>query len=347
MSVSELRRDPVTGRWVVVSTERPRADDFDRQPVVIQPDDSCPFCAGHEHMTPFEVLAYRNGSPSNQPGWDLRVVPNQSPIVRVEGDLDRQGEGLFDKMNGIGAHEVIIESPRHEDTLATQPEAGVERLLRAFQERIRDLRRDMRFKSFVPFKNHGAAAGAHLEHSHSQLFALPIVPREVRDELEGARVHYAAKERCLFCDIVRQELAEGRRVVAENGEAVALAPVRLAVAVRDLDSAAPPPEPVRGRAWWGSGRRRAAASGRAEADGRRARAAALLVRDPQRAGVGAGGLLPLAHRNPAQGDAVRRVRVGHRLPPQPDAAGDRRQGPARSERERGVAWPGVDVAAGL
>jgi len=224
LSVSELRRDPVTGRWVVVSTERPRADDFDRQPVVIQPDDSCPFCAGHEHMTPFEVLAYRNGSPSNQPGWDLRVVPNQSPIVRVEGDLDRQGEGLFDKMNGIGAHEVLIESPRHEDTLSMQPEAGAERLLCAFQERIRDLRRDIRFKTFVPFKNHGAAAGAHLEHSHSQLFALPIVPREVRDELEGARVHYTAKERCLFCDIVRQELAEGRRIVAENGEAVALAP---------------------------------------------------------------------------------------------------------------------------
>ena len=224
MSVSELRRDPVTGRWVVVSTERPRADDFDRQPVAIRPDDQCPFCAGHEHMTPFEVLAYRNGSPSNQPGWDLRVVPNQSPIVRVEGDLDRQGEGLFDKMNGIGAHEVIIESPRHDDTLATQDEAGAERLLRAFQERIHDLRRDLRFKSFVPFKNHGAAAGALLEHSHSQLFALPIVPREVRDELEGARVHYAAKERCLFCDIMRQELAEGRRVVAETRDAVALAP---------------------------------------------------------------------------------------------------------------------------
>jgi UDPglucose--hexose-1-phosphate uridylyltransferase len=224
VTVSELRRDPVTGRWVVVSTERPRADDFDRSPVVIPPDDSCPFCGGHEHMTPFEVLAYRNGSPSNQPGWDLRVVPNQSPIVRVEGELDRQGEGLFDKMNGIGAHEVIIESPRHDDTLATQPDAGAERLLRAFQERIHDLRRDFRFKSFLPFKNHGAAAGANLAHSHSQLFALPIVPREVRDELEGARVHYVAKERCLFCDIVRQELAEGRRVVAENGDAVALAP---------------------------------------------------------------------------------------------------------------------------
>jgi len=224
VSVSELRRDPVTGRWVVISSERPRADDFDRAPVVIRPDDGCPFCAGHEHMTPFEVLAYRNGSPANQPGWDLRVVPNQSPIVRVEGDLDRQGEGLFDKMNGIGAHEVVIESPRHQDTLVTQSDAGVERLLHAFRDRIQDLRRDTRFKSFIAFKNYGAAAGAMLEHSHSQIFALPIVPREIRDELEGARVHYAAKERCLFCDIMRQELADGRRVIEDDTDAVALTP---------------------------------------------------------------------------------------------------------------------------
>jgi UDPglucose--hexose-1-phosphate uridylyltransferase len=214
----------VTGRWVVISTEPPRADDFDRAPVVIAPDDGCPFCAGREHLTPHEVLAYRNGSASNGPGWDLRVVPNQSPIVRVEGDLDRQGEGIFDKMNGIGAHEVLIESPRHDDTLATQADVGTERLLHAFRDRIHDLRRDMRFKAFVPFKNFGAPAGAALAHSHSQLFALPIVPRELRDELEGARVHYAAKERCLFCDIMRQEAGEAKRIVAENADAVALAP---------------------------------------------------------------------------------------------------------------------------
>ena len=222
----ELRKDPVTGRWVIISTDRgKRPNDFRVERVSVLGAEHCPFCAGHEAMTPPEVLAFRHhGGHANSNGWDVRVVPNKFPALHVEGNLDREGEGLFDRMNGIGAHEVIIESSRHDDTLATQSDAGAERLLRAFQERIHDLRRDIRFKSFLPFKNYGAAAGAHLEHSHSQLFALPIVPREVRDELEGARVHYTAKERCLFCDIVRQEVSEGRRVVAESGEAIALTP---------------------------------------------------------------------------------------------------------------------------
>ena len=119
------------------------------------------------------------------------MVPNQFPVLRVEGTLDRQGEGLFDKMNGIGAHEVIIETPRHEETLATMGEGDVEQVLWAFRERVQDLKQDRRFRYIIIFKNHGAAAGAHLEHSHSQLIALPIVPREVRDEIDGARAHYA------------------------------------------------------------------------------------------------------------------------------------------------------------
>jgi UDPglucose--hexose-1-phosphate uridylyltransferase len=152
----------------------------------------------------------------SHPSYEVRKI--------YEVTLDRQGEGLFDKMNGIGAHEVIVESPRHDDTLATQPEAGVERLLRAFQERIHDLRRDGRFKSFVPFKNHGAAAGAALAHSHTQLLALPVVPREIQAEVDGARAHYLAKERCLFCDIIRQEEEDGRRVILRMPDMLALAP---------------------------------------------------------------------------------------------------------------------------
>jgi UDPglucose--hexose-1-phosphate uridylyltransferase len=152
------------------------------------------------------------------------VVPNQFPVLRVEGGLDRQGEGLFDKMNGIGAHEVIIETPRHEDTLATMTDAAIEQVLWAFQERLSDLKQDHRFRYIIIFKNHGAAAGASLDHSHSQLIALPIVPREVRDEVDGAKAHFVSKERCVFCDIVRQELADGRRLIAESPEMVALAP---------------------------------------------------------------------------------------------------------------------------
>ncbi len=224
--MSELRKDPVTGRWVIISTERrKRPTDFQLETVQVAPDLSCPFCDGHEDMTPREVLAVReNGSGPNQPGWTLRVVPNQYPVLRVEGTLDRQGEGLFDKMNGIGAHEVIIESPRHPDTLASLDDRAIEGVLSAARDRVLDLKRDRRFRYIIIFKNHGAAAGASLEHSHSQIIALPIVPREVRDEVDGARAHFEQKERCVFCDILRQETGEGKRLIAENADIVAVAP---------------------------------------------------------------------------------------------------------------------------
>jgi UDPglucose--hexose-1-phosphate uridylyltransferase len=224
--MSELRKDPVTGRWVIVATDRPkRPSDFHLQPVQVDDDPRCPFCEGHEAMTSAELLARRPpGSAPNAPGWQLRVVPNQYPVLRVEGGLDRQGEGLFDKMNGVGAHEVIIESPRHHDTLANMSEAAVEQVLLAFRDRVIDLKQDRRFKYVIVFKNYGAGAGAALGHSYSQLIALPVVPRDVRDELDGARAHHAGKERCVFCDILRQEVQDGRRLVASNAEVVAVAP---------------------------------------------------------------------------------------------------------------------------
>src|SRR5688500_7802962 len=189
--MSELRKDPVTGRWVIISTERrKRPTDFRLESVKVGRDDSCPFCEGHEHMTPRELLAHRrNGSAPDTTGWDLRVVPNQFPVLRVEGNLDRQGEGLFDKMNGIGAHEVIIETPRHEEMLATMEDAAVEQVLWAFRERVQDLKQDRRFRYIIIFKNHGAAAGESLEHSHSQLIDLATVPRAMRDEGAGPREH--------------------------------------------------------------------------------------------------------------------------------------------------------------
>jgi len=222
----ELRKDPVTGRWVIISTERhKRPSDFRLERHNAARDEYCPFCAGHEELTPPEVFAYRsNGNGRNGPGWDLRVVPNKFPALQVEGGLDREGEGMFDRMNGIGAHEVIIETPDHEKTLATMSEAEIVRVLSAFRERVRDLKQDFRFRYILLFKNHGGPAGATLEHSHSQLIALPIVPDFVRAEIEGARHHFADKERCVFCDIVHQELVVARRIILENADIVALAP---------------------------------------------------------------------------------------------------------------------------
>src|SRR5438093_830086 len=171
----ELRKDPVTGRWVIISTERrKRPSDFRVERHQVLRDGYCPFCAGREDLTPPEVFAYRsNGAGPNRSGWDLRVVPNRFPALQVEGGLDREAEGMFDRMNGIGAHEVIIETPDHDKTLATMTETEIERVLAAFRERVRDLRQDHRFRYILLFKNHGAPAGATIEHSHSQLIALP------------------------------------------------------------------------------------------------------------------------------------------------------------------------------
>ncbi|HEV2387319.1 MAG TPA: galactose-1-phosphate uridylyltransferase [Candidatus Acidoferrales bacterium] len=222
----QLRKDPITHRWVIISTDRAkRPSDFFRSRVEIKGIGLCPFCSGNESKTPPEVLAYgRNGTGPNSPGWTVRVVPNKFPALGIEGALDRQGIGLFDMMNGVGAHEVIIETPDHQSTLATLGEGEVEQVLCAYRDRMSDLKNDRRFRYMLVFKNHGEAAGASLEHTHSQLIALPIVPKQVNEEVENAQRYFEEKERCIFCDIIRQEAEDGERVIAENEHCVALAP---------------------------------------------------------------------------------------------------------------------------
>jgi UDPglucose--hexose-1-phosphate uridylyltransferase len=222
----DLRKDPITGRWVIISTDRAkRPSDFFRESVRIKGIGVCPFCYGNELKTPPEVLQYgRNGGPANTAGWQVRVIPNKFPALGIEGDLDREGEGLFDRMNGIGAHEVIVETPDHRSTLATMTEKQIEDVFWAFRDRMFDLKNDKRFRYILIFKNHGEAAGATLEHPHSQLIALPIVPKRVREEVDSSRAYYYAKERCIFCDMIRQELDSGVRVIGQSDSFVSLAP---------------------------------------------------------------------------------------------------------------------------
>ncbi len=221
----ELRKDPVTSRWVIISTERgKRPSDFDMEPPTRRRG-FCPFCPGNEEKTPPEILVYRSdgGSP-NTPGWRVRVVANKFPALIDEGDLNRQTEGIYDKMSGIGAHEVIVETPDHDQTLPGMPEPQIEEVLWAYRDRILDLKQDTRFQYILIFKNHGEAAGASLEHTHSQLIATPIVPKRVQEEVDGVKQYYADTGRCVYCDIVRQELTHGGRVVSANDHFVAMAP---------------------------------------------------------------------------------------------------------------------------
>jgi UDPglucose--hexose-1-phosphate uridylyltransferase len=222
----ELRKDPVSDRWVIIATERSRRpDDFVRETVPVTSNGRfCPFCPGHESKTPPEVLAYRTDSPPNQPGWSLRVIPNKFPVLGIEGDLNREGEGLFDKMQGIGAHEVVIEAPEHALSMTELSEQSIEQVLWAFRDRVNDLKNDRRLKYVLLFKNHGGAAGATLEHTHSQLIALPVVPKRVQEEIEVARRYYDFKERCLFCDLIRQETKAGTRVVTETDQFIVVEP---------------------------------------------------------------------------------------------------------------------------
>jgi len=221
----ELRKDPITGRWVIISTDRARRpSDFVRQPVPPPVARVCPFCYGNEQKTPPEVLAFRPGGGANQSGWSVRVVPNKFPALGIEGELNRQGEGMFDKMDGIGAHEVIVESPDHMVTMAEMTNRQIEEVLWAFRDRINDLKRDQRFRYLLLFKNHGEAAGASLEHSHSQLIALPVIPKQVKEELDGAKLYFDFKERCVYCDMIRQETVSAVRLVAETDRLVVLEP---------------------------------------------------------------------------------------------------------------------------
>ena len=139
----ELRKDPIIGRWVIISTGRgKRPSNFTHKREDILKGGFCPFCPNNEDKTPPEVLSYRNdGSKPNTPNWSVRVVPNKFPALQIEGYLHREGVGIFDKMSGIGAHEVIIESPEHNESLATLPIKQVENVLWAFRDRMMDLKR--------------------------------------------------------------------------------------------------------------------------------------------------------------------------------------------------------------
>ena len=223
----ELRKDPIIDRWVIISTERAQRPVFLADQETAPKAGICPLCEGNEAMTPPEVFSIRppgQVSDPNTPGWTLRVVPNKFPALRIEGALNKEGVGLYDRMNGVGAHEVIVETPKHGQTLYTMDVPAVQNVLMAYKERTIDLLRDKRFKFIMIFKNHGAIAGASLDHSHSQLIALPIVPRRVSEEIHGGLTYYKYKDRCVFCDIIAQEAEDNSRVIYENDEYIALSP---------------------------------------------------------------------------------------------------------------------------
>ncbi len=217
--MAQLRRNPINGQWLIIGTDSgPRKpEDFEVEQHEFKNRQNCPFCPGNESKTPPEILAYRpSQGGKNTSDWFVRVVPNKFPALQIEGGVDRSGFGVYDRMNGIGAHEVIIEHPDHEKQLADLMDHEIEKVIWCYRDRSVDLAGDKRFKYLLIFKNYGLSAGASLEHSHSQLIALPIVPKSVKEEIAGAGQYLEYRERCIFCDILHREREEGSRLIEEN-----------------------------------------------------------------------------------------------------------------------------------
>ncbi|MBF0433500.1 MAG: galactose-1-phosphate uridylyltransferase [Fibrobacteria bacterium] len=221
----EFRRDPVIGRWVIISSERgKRPYDFISQPEEVKKA-GCPFCGGFESKTPPEVFAYRDpGTDPNTEGWQVRVVENKFPALVNTGDADKNETGLYQSMNGIGAHEIFIETPEHAMEIDDLPVEHVGLIFKAYRERMLFNQEDPRLRYVLIFKNVGQKAGASLSHSHSQLVATPMIPKRIQEEMNGARDYFYKEHSCVFCDIVSRELEAKERVVWQTENFVAICP---------------------------------------------------------------------------------------------------------------------------
>ena len=231
MSMNQFRRDPITGQWTIIIQNETDIDELISNKHSRKgldggdPRTNCPFCSGSESRTPPEIFSIRhNKSQKDQTGWSVRVIPDKQPYLQIYGDLNNRGVGLYDVLDGIGAHELVIETPEHNTQLSDMSLSQVNDVLTAYRERILDLKKDSRFRYVLLHKNYGEGHEEVLGHSYSHIIATPMTPTRVKLELMNAMEHYRHKERCLFCDIIYQELDDDERVIIQNDEYLAIAP---------------------------------------------------------------------------------------------------------------------------
>ncbi len=223
--MSELRRDPLLRRWVIIAPER-RADVLQRpgpRPPLLE-DSPCPFCPGNEEMNPNELYVVRGErTAANPSGWLVRITPDRRPLLQIEGRIERRAVGPFDHMSATGAHELVVDTPGHDTRWADFDLPQMTRLLQSYLARYNDLRRDPRFRQIAVIKNYGAPWSRY-PHDHSHIVATPFVPRRLEDEITGANAFYRLKERCVFCDCLAAEVEAGSRLISANLDFVAFAP---------------------------------------------------------------------------------------------------------------------------
>ncbi len=230
----ELRFDPITRRWVIIATERAkRPSDFgghsptagsEVESTDFHPD--CPFCEGNEAKTPPEVLAFRKpGTKPNEPGWWVRVFPDISPLVSTNTPINKRGYGIYDEISGYGYHEIVAETPKHLADLSDLDDGHVYEVLWAYKERMIKIKTtDPNIKQFIIVRNFGVEAGERfvIRHSHSHIIGLPIITKRINDELIGSSIFYRFHERCIFCDIITNELESKERIVLESDHFVVI-----------------------------------------------------------------------------------------------------------------------------
>ncbi len=228
--MNELRKDPILNRWVAILKDSKAPEHYINEYTEnISPDSAsdneCLLCPGNQHEAYTEIFTIKEDcESSNNHDWHTKVISMIKPVLQIEGELGRKGVGMYDKMNSIGANELIIESPYHN----TQPEdLGISHMIKVistYRHRISQLESDPRLRYTLIHKDYGKAAGEQYKHPHSHVIATPVIPKGIKEELDGAKAYYQYKERCIFCDIVNEELRTGARVIMETKNFVAFVP---------------------------------------------------------------------------------------------------------------------------
>ncbi len=210
----ELRKDPLTRSWVLTGDDIPET--------APRPATECRLCAGSKDR--LQQIASRAAIPGQGGPWSARALVHPTAIYHIEGEVERRGQGLYDRMPPVGAHEVLVENPKHDRQLWQADDAEIEQFLLLAAQRIQDLKGDARFRYISVFKNHGAGSGQEFEHPTSQLTATTFIPRRVLYELRAGLDYFKQKERCVFCDMLAQEMQQGQRIVEVRGDFVAFCP---------------------------------------------------------------------------------------------------------------------------
>lgn len=231
MNSNQFRRDPISGRWTIIVQDKVQMKEFNLNQLTRKTKKrneghkDCRFCQGHERQTASEIFAIRNNSSAkDDSGWSVRVIPEQAHMLQIYGELNNRGVGMYDVLDGIGAHEIVIESPDHDVHISNMEEKQIEDVLRVYRERILDLKRDVRFRYVLLHKNYGDGSRETVDHSYSHIIATPITPTLVKAELVNAMEYYQYKERCVFCDMINQEITDDERIISQNDHFLAFSP---------------------------------------------------------------------------------------------------------------------------